>query len=114
VLDEPHGGPLKVWGSGDQVRNYLYVEDCARMILDCIADTHSGAFAIRAIPGVDMTVRDLVNTIMAAMDSPREVVFEEDAPTGTTKKAADSGAPDGLTPIYTGMRKTVEWIKEHK
>jgi UDP-glucose 4-epimerase len=116
VLKSPHGAPIQIWGSGEQVRNYLYVEDCARKILESIESSGSiiPHFLPVAIKGVDLKVCDLANNILAALDSPRDLEFMASEPEGFARKGALVVQEDPtLTPIYTGMRETAEWIKDY-
>ena len=86
---------LVVWGSGTPMREFLHVDDmadaCAFVMERGIAD---GLYNIGT--GVDVTIRELAETIMAVVDFPGRIVFDASKPDGTPRKLLDVSRMAGL------------------
>lgn len=57
------GEPLKVFGDGKQTRDFLYVTDCARFIVDATFSDEAIGETINAGTGTDIAIRDLAELI---------------------------------------------------
>jgi len=81
-------GELVVWGSGTPRREFLYVDDladaCVFLMEQGVAD---GLFNIGT--GSDVTIRELAETIMAAVGFSGRIVFDSSKPDGTPRKLLD-------------------------
>jgi dTDP-glucose 4,6-dehydratase len=126
ILTALRGGPLPVYGDGQQVRDWLYVGDHCRAIERVLE---------RGVPGEvynvgghnERTNLEVVETICALLDelvpdSPHAslVTFVEDRPGHDRRYAIDAGKIErelGWTPEETfesGMGKTVRWYLENR
>ncbi len=109
--------PFEVWGTGDEVRDFLHIEDLAR---GCILATEKYADCkpINIGYGATTTVRDVVEIILdAAGYGDAELVFNADRPTTIPKRMVDiSLARDvlGFSPkmsLKAGLTDTVHWYQ---
>jgi dTDP-glucose 4,6-dehydratase len=132
ILNGLKGRPLPVYGDGRQVRDWLYVEDHARALVEVVT---------RGTPGETYNIGghneqrnvDVVRAICALLEelAPERkpgtihrysdlVRFVEDRPGHDTRYAIDAtkiGAELGWAPqesFESGLRKTVQWYLDHE
>ncbi|OQA88259.1 MAG: dTDP-glucose 4,6-dehydratase 2 [Lentisphaerae bacterium ADurb.Bin242] len=129
ILNALDGKPLPVYGKGEQIRDWLYVEDHARALY---------LVATQGIPGETYNIGghnekkniEVVQRICALLDElqPRpdgqsyreQITFVEDRPGHDLRYAIDAGKIKrelGWAPRETfdsGMRKTVEWYLKNR
>lgn len=107
--------PYEVWGTGDEVRDFLHVEDLARGCL-LATEKYAECQPINIGYGQTSTVREIVQAILRAADyADANLVFNSDRPTTIPKRMVDiSKAREilGFTPAWTleeGLADTVKW-----
>ncbi len=106
--------PFQVWGTGEQIRNWTYVEDivegtllAAEHIVDGTAVNLGTMERIRVLDAVHMVTNQ-------AGYSPR-VELRPEMPTGPYNRVADNSLARRLlgweprTPFAEGLRKTADW-----
>ena len=122
--------PLVVWGTGEEIRDYIYVKDLARGIVDAgeYTDDHPAVeytdFNIAS--GKPMKVCDVVNDMLevvrcynGTMGYYPEIVYDDTKPTTIPIRILDiSRARDilGFKADYSieeGLAETLEWYREH-
>ncbi|HIQ53394.1 MAG TPA: dTDP-glucose 4,6-dehydratase [Pseudomonas pachastrellae] len=132
ILSALAGKQLPVYGDGSQVRDWLYVDDHARALLEVLTEGKPGeTYNIggnnekRNLEVVE-TICDLLDQLAPTERSPalasyRELItFVEDRPGHDKRYAIDAGKIHqelGWEPIETfesGIRKTVEWYLENR
>ena len=118
------GKPLPIYGDGQQVRDWLYVEDHCRAILRALQDGRVGE--VYNIGGLnELTNLSLVTRLCEILDQaePRpdgapykdQITFVKDRPGHDRRYAIDCAKITrelGWTPretFQTGIRKTVDW-----
>lgn len=127
ILAALKGGPIPVYGRGDNVRDWIYVEDHAAALC---AVARKGRLGESYNIGADNELRnlDLVLAICGLLDElkPRtdgksyteQVSFVEDRPGHDFRYAIDAGkirSEIGWEPrqeFRSGLRKTVQWYLE--
>jgi len=129
ILNGLEGRPLPVYGTGDNVRDWLYVDDHARALL--IAAAEGAVGATYCIGGHNERSNiDVVRTICALLDKmapdaaigPREtlITFVADRPGHDRRYAIDAGriaAELGWRPaesFESGLAKTVRWYLDNR
>jgi GDP-L-fucose synthase len=107
--------PFEVWGTGDEVRDFLHVEDFARGCLLAM-EKHAACDPINIGYGSAVTIRRVVEIILeAAGHSKAEVRFDASKPTAIPIRLVDTSKARGLLafepriPIETGLRDLVRW-----
>ncbi|MCB1360414.1 MAG: dTDP-glucose 4,6-dehydratase [Rhodobacter sp.] len=127
ILNALAGRPIPVYGAGENVRDWLYVEDHAQALLLVLA---KGAVGRSYNIGGENEARniDLVRTICAILDDLRpadrayaeQITFVADRPGHDARYAIDPArirAELGWRPSVTleeGLRRTVRWYLDHE
>ncbi|UYV18058.1 dTDP-glucose 4,6-dehydratase [Halomonas qaidamensis] len=122
ILNALAGKPLPVYGNGQQIRDWLYVEDHARALIKVategeIGETYNiGGHNEKANLTVVETLCDLLQELVPQEQSYRELItFVTDRPGHDVRYAIDASKIErelGWTPeetFETGLRKTVQW-----
>lgn len=111
--------PFYVWGSGTPLREFIHSEDVAnltRMILD---SNYDGEEPIILSTSEEITIKEVVNTIVDAFEFNGEVVWMTDKPDGQHRKPSDNSKLMNLFPEYKfkpfkeGIKETVNWFMEN-
>lgn len=110
------GKKIPIYGKGDQVRDWIYVEDTCSAVYKILTD---GLLGDRYCIGGDneVTNLNLVNTIASKMRSPDLVEFVSDRLGHDTRYSTDISKIKnvlGWEPIWelsTGLDVTIEWMK---
>ncbi|EAA8312073.1 dTDP-glucose 4,6-dehydratase [Salmonella enterica subsp. enterica serovar Sarajane] len=122
ILNALEGKPLPIYGKGDQIRDWLYVEDHARALHMVVTEGKAGeTYNIgghneKKNLDVVFTICDLLDEIVPKATSYREqITYVADRPGHDRRYAIDAGKISrelGWKPLETfesGIRKTVEW-----
>lgn len=131
ILNALEGKGLPVYGDGQQIRDWLYVEDHARALYTvvtkgCVGETYNiGGHNEKANIDVVKTICSLLEEL--APNKPEGVseyqeliTFVKDRPGHDVRYAIDAGKIErelGWVPresFESGLRKTVKWYLEHK
>lgn len=117
-----------VYGDGKQIRDWLYVEDNCRAILDVLENGHAGCI-YNIGTGEERTNLDVVEAICAAVaermqadfqDLKKRIRYVTDRPGHDRRYAIDASkirAETGWQPhetFATGLKKTVDWYFNHQ
>ena len=106
--------PLSVWGSGQQTRSFLYVEDMVRGVLMAGARTDvEGPLNLGS--DEEVTIADLARLIVELSGIDTDVVLDPTKPDGQPRRACDTSRAKAelgfaaTTPLRDGMAKTLAW-----
>lgn len=109
------GTPYVVWGSGRAVRQFVFVDDVARIALDAIQRDLDSTTTIIA-PDAGMTIQTLAETIASVMGYTGPIVFDRTQPEGVLVKRLHSRTfssrfPDfRFTSLRAGLDTTIRWF----
>lgn len=122
ILNALSGKPLPVYGDGKQIRDWLYVEDHARALINValngkIGDTYNiGGHNEKQNIEVVQTICDILQELRPTKNGYHGLIhFVNDRPGHDVRYAIDASkikAELGWVPqetFETGLRKTVEW-----
>ncbi|EMH4162852.1 dTDP-glucose 4,6-dehydratase [Pluralibacter gergoviae] len=122
ILNALEGKPLPVYGEGDQIRDWLYVEDHARALYTVLSsgkvgETYNiGGHNEKKNLDVVRTICNLLDEIVPkAISYKSQIIFVTDRPGHDRRYAIDASKIShelGWKPLETfesGIRKTVEW-----
>lgn len=111
--------PFIVWGNGQQIRNWTYVDDIVRgMIL--VAEKIDDGTAVNLGTRERIKVIDAIKMIFAYTGYKAELKFLTGMPTGPANRVADNSLAKkllGWEPEITfaqGLKKTVDWYFSNK
>jgi GDP-L-fucose synthase len=103
---------LLVWGSGEQVRTFLYVEDFARGVLD-LTERYALCDPVNFGGEEEVTIRQLAELIVRLSGRRLAVVCDPRKPAGPPRRTVDTTkARQALgyrpsVPLETGLRLTI-------
>jgi len=119
-LAKKNNTPLTVWGSGKPLRQFIYSHDLARLFLWVLRSYADPSPIILSVDEQDeISIRQLVELIVKAMDFKGEVVFDDSKADGQFKKTASNAKLRKLhpefkfTPIEQGIKESVDWFVEN-
>jgi len=108
--------PYVVWGTGNGVRDFIYVDDFIEMILD-VFDHHCLADPINIGNGESMNVKKVVEIILDIANHRVTPVYDETKPTTIPYRRLDLTKFNSLfgkkkmTFFEHGIQKTIDWYK---
>lgn len=92
VAGRPH---VELWGSGTPRREFLHVDDLADACLHLV-DTYDSEIAINVGCGQDVSIRELAETIRAAVEFEGQIAWDSTKPDGTPRKLLDTSRISAL------------------
>lgn len=110
--------PLVIWGSGNQTRAFLYVEDFAEGVL-LAAEKYCDADPINIGTDEEISIKELIQMILELIDRKRKVVFDTTKPDGSPRRNSNNSKAKKLigfeakVKLKEGLRKTISWYKEN-
>src|SRR6202166_2070275 len=106
--------PFEVWGTGDEVRDFLHVTDFARGCL-LMMEKYAVCDPVNIGYGSAMTIRRVVEIILKAAGHDADVRFDATKPMAIPIRLVDTSKAKRLLgfepqiPIETGLRDLVHW-----
>lgn len=104
---------ILVWGTGNATRDFLYVEDAARGIVDA-AEKYDGPEPLNLGSGQETPIRDVARLICALMDFRGWIEYDATKPDGQPRRVLDSSNAEralgwrATTALEDGLRATVQ------
>jgi GDP-D-mannose 3', 5'-epimerase len=116
MIELPSGGSLRVWGSGNQGRAFIYVDDVVMAFVKAIEKDILPP-VIQIGPSVCTSIKDLVYCLKdEILKKDMELVFDTSKPEGDLGRCADyslAKAALGWEPkvsLSVGLQNTYRWI----
>lgn len=109
---------IEVWGTGNATREFLYAADAAEGIIRA-TEAYESEEPVNIGSGNEITIKDVVTTLVRLMDFTGEVRWMHNEPDGQPRRVLDiSRAREEFgfvaqTPFETGLAATIAWYKEH-
>ena len=111
--------PIPVYGDGQNVRDWIYVEDHCRAILAAAENGHTGGVYNIGARNERRNI-EVVESLLEALGKPRSLIkYVKDRPGHDRRYAIDPSLIEselGWRPRETwatGLRKTIEWYREN-
>jgi GDP-L-fucose synthase len=106
-----------LWGDGSPYREFLHVDDMAAACLHLMR-TYSAPGLVNIGTGVDITIRELAETIAREMGFQGRLTWDSSKPNGTPRKLMDVGKLHGLgfrhrIELAEGIRMTIADFRAH-
>lgn len=109
---------ISMWGTGNPRREFLYVDDVARVCLFLMEnDIDRGMFNVGA--GTDLTINELAQKIFEVVGFAGSIEHDLSKPNGTPRKLLDVSKLMNLgwkptVPLEEGIKLLYEWFLEHR
>ena len=105
-----------LWGDGSPTREFLYVEDAADAFV-AAAERYSGPEPLNIGTGVEISIRELADTIAGLTGFEGEIVWDESMPNGQPRRRLDTSRAEAAlgwharTPLRDGLERTIAWYR---
>jgi GDP-L-fucose synthase len=110
---------VEAWGTGAASREFLYVDDAAEGIV-LATERYDGADPVNLGTGREITIRDLVATIVRLTGFTGEVRWDPTRPDGQPRRMLDTSRARerfgfvARTPFEEGLRRTIAWYEQEQ
>ncbi|MGA0246017.1 MAG: GDP-L-fucose synthase family protein [Schleiferiaceae bacterium] len=81
--------PVKLWGSGTPMREFLYVDDLGKAVLHALENSLD-EHLYNIGTGVDLTIKSLAELIQSTVGHKGEIIWDSSKPDGTPRKLMDN------------------------
>jgi GDP-L-fucose synthase len=109
--------PLEVWGTGEDIRDLIYVDDFIEGLLAAFA-ADQPYLAVNICSGTGHSVREILQKILAADHYDNaNVRYDPSRPSTIPVRLMDDGAArrqlgfQARTPLDQGLRRTIQWYR---
>ena len=109
--------PVKLWGSGIPMREFLFVDDMAEAVVYAL-ENKLPEYLYNIGSGKDITIKELAETIQQVTGHKGEIIWDSTKPDGTPRKLMDVSKMSTLgweysTELKKGIEKTYSWFLEN-
>ena len=105
---------IEAWGTGSPTREFLYVDDAAEGIV-LAAEKYDGAEPVNLGSGMEISIKDLTETICRLMDYQGEVRWDATKPDGQPRRRLDVSRAEkefgfkAKMEFEEGLKRTIDW-----
>ncbi|MCR5310069.1 MAG: GDP-L-fucose synthase [Lachnospiraceae bacterium] len=108
---------VELWGTGSALREFLYVDDMADACV-FLLENYSGEQHVNIGTGVEVTIRELAETVKDIVGFKGRIVWNPDMPDGTPRKLTDVTRLHALgwhhkVELKEGVKLAYEWFKDN-
>jgi GDP-L-fucose synthase len=110
---------ISVWGTGNATREFLYVDDAARAIVDA-SEKYDGGEPVNLGSGREIAIRELAEIIARTVGFEGALGWDSSKPDGQPRRQLDTSRAEELfgfkaqASFEEGLRRTVDWYLEHR
>jgi GDP-L-fucose synthase len=110
---------IVLWGDGTPTREFLYVEDCARALL-LAAQRYDLPEPVNVGAGFEISMADLADLVVRLTGFRGRLEWDPSRPNGQPRRMLDTTRARerfgfvAETPFEDGLRRTIEWYREHR
>ena len=118
VMSAKTGGTVKIWGTGEESRDLLYVSDLVDFVKLAINNQRLPFELFNIGSGSSISIKELVGKIIALSGKEIKVEYDLSKPTINTRLSLDSSKANlafGWKPYLSledGIKKTMEWYED--
>ncbi len=107
-----------IWGSGQPLREFLHVDDCAEACL-FLMEHYDDPEIVNIGVGRDISILALARLIKDVVGYEGNLIFDSTKPDGTPRKLVDTGKINALgwrarITLADGVRETCRWFEENR
>ena len=110
--------PFEVWGDGNDVKDFLYIDDFVSGLLKAFA-TNTESECLNIASGTPVILRDVIRTVLTEANyTDAKLVFNSSKPTMIPKRLINIDKMQKLTgwqpqtSLEVGIRETIDWYRE--
>ena len=112
-----NNAPVKLWGSGTPMREFLFVDDMAEAVVFAL-ENKLPEYLYNVGSGKDSTIKELAEIIQKTVGHQGEIIWDTTKPDGTPRKLMDVSKLKSLgweysTELQQGIQKTYAWFLEN-
>lgn len=112
-----NNAPVILWGSGTPMREFLFVDDMAQSVVFAL-ENKLPDYLYNVGTGIDLTIKELAETIQRIIGHQGEIVWDDTKPDGTPRKLMDVSKMHDLgwkhqVGLEEGIQKTYDWFLEN-
>ena len=109
--------PVKLWGSGKPMREFLFVDDMAQAVVYAL-ENKLPEYLYNIGSGKDITIKDLAEIIQKQIGHKGDIIWDSEKPDGTPRKLMDVSKMKEIgwqysTELEEGIEKTYTWFLEN-
>jgi len=111
---ENNDGHIKVWGTGNASREFLFVEDAAEAII-LATEKYDKPAPVNLGAGFEIKIKDLVDLIVKLTGFAGDINWDKSNPDGQPRRMLDTSKAEkeftfnAKTDFEKGLKKTIEW-----
>ena len=122
-----HSATVTLWGSGTAMREFLHVDDMAAASIHVLglstahyqSNTAPMLSHLNVGTGVDVTIKELAETIQAVVGFTGDIIWDSTKPDGTPRKLMDNTKIKALgwqpnIGLKAGLADTYQWYVAHQ
>lgn len=110
---------ITAWGTGEPTREFLYVTDAAKGILDA-TESYNGRDPVNLGTGEEISICELIELIADLTNFEGEVEWDTSKPDGQPRRCLDVSRAkerfgwEAEVSFEKGLEMTIEWFKENR
>jgi len=110
---------ITAWGTGQVSREFLYVEDCARGLVDAM-EKYDSPEPINLGSGREITIKDLTELVARLAGFTGKIAWDATKPDGQPRRCLDVSRAKATmgwtagTTLEAGLNTTIEWFAAHE
>jgi len=108
--------PIKIWGDGTAVRDFIYCEDVANGMIDVIEKNYT--LPVNLGSGAGTRISEIAQILLEIFPS-KEIIWDSKMPKGDDIRLMDTTRAESIgikskIDIKQGLTKTVDWYLNHR
>lgn len=112
-----NNAPVKLWGSGTPMREFLHVDDLAKAAVFAVGNKLP-EHLYNVGTGIDVTIKQLAEMIQKVTEHKGEIIWDISKPDGTPRKLMDVSKMHALgwkaeISLEDGINKTYKWFQKN-
>ena len=111
--------PFEVWGKGEEIRSFTYVDDLVDGLL-CVTEKYAEAEGMNVCSGESYPVKEVLAAVLDLLNFHPDVRYDATKPMMVPYKVSDPGLAKrrlgweaGHT-LRAGLKKTIDWYLQRK